>query len=225
MYCPASKLHNPPFPVVYSPATCAWCLILGECIHEISLDNLGDFSIVQFPVAEWTHDCGVIISIDFKSVLDEYIMEEVLLHTLLRMNQIVHERKKVALFLMWCRKYSQLSLDVWNAGTAKQNNKIGLCLFLSSMADSKLAYTTIGAGISYRRFVNRRRVSSLDNSYWSWPTINAMCLYFIVLDSSLWSKEVTEPTLRVSCEMIILCIILTKDAMFEFVQILEHKCQ
>ena len=93
------------------------------------------------------------------------------------------------------------------------------------MHDSKSMYTTTGANISNRRFVNRRRVSSLDNLYWSWPSINAMCLHFIVLDSSLWSEEVTEPILRVSCEMIILCIILTKDAMFEFVQILEYKYQ
>ena len=48
---------------------------------------------------------------------------------------------------------------------AKEDNMIGLCLFLSSMADSKSAYTTTGAGISNRWFVNRRCVPSLDNSY------------------------------------------------------------
>ena len=37
--------------------------------------------------------------------------------------------------------------------TAKQNNMMGLCLFLSSMADSKSAYTTIGGGISNRWLV------------------------------------------------------------------------
>ena len=29
MYCPASKWCTSPFPVVYSPATCAWCLTLS----------------------------------------------------------------------------------------------------------------------------------------------------------------------------------------------------
>ena len=48
---------------------------------------------------------------------------------------------------------------------AKQDNIIGLCLFLSSLADSKSAYTTTGAGISNRWFVNSRCVFSLHKSY------------------------------------------------------------
>ena len=80
-------------------------------------------------------------------------MEEVLLHTLLQLNQILHERKKIALFLVWCMKYSKLSLDGWDVGTAKQNNMIGLCLFFSSMAESKSVYTTTGTGISNRWLV------------------------------------------------------------------------
>ena len=49
--------------------------------------------------------------------------------------------------------------------TVRQDNIIGLSLFFSSMADSKSAYTTTGIGISNRWCVNRRRLSSLDNSY------------------------------------------------------------
>ena len=40
--------------------------------------------------------------------------------------------------------------------TAKQDNMMDLCLFISSMADSKSVYTTTGAGISNRWYVNRR---------------------------------------------------------------------
>ena len=83
--------------------------------------------------------------------------------------------------------------------TAKQDNMIGLCLFLSSMADSKSAYTMTGAGISHRWLVN---------------------LYFVIMNGVARSEEVvTEPALRVSCEMIFLCITLTKDVMFETAQI------
>ena len=59
--------------------------------------------------------------------------------------------------------------------TARQDNMIGLCLFLSSMADSKSAYTTTGAGISYHWFVNRNRVPSLDNSYSSLSLTSSRC--------------------------------------------------
>ena len=59
--------------------------------------------------------------------------------------------------------------------TARQDNMIGLCLFLSSMADSKSAYTTTGAGISYRWLVNSNRVSSFDKSYWSLSSTSSWC--------------------------------------------------
>ena len=57
----------------------------------------------------------------------------------------------------------------------RQDNMMGLYLFLSSMADSKSAYTTIGAGISYRWLVNRNRISSFDNSYRSRSSIWLQC--------------------------------------------------
>ena len=47
-----------------------------------------------------------------------------------------------------------------------------------------------------------------------------MYLYFVIMNGVARSEEVvTEPALRVSCEMIFLCITLTKDAMFEIAQI------
>ena len=53
-----------------------------------------------------------------------------------------------------------------------------------------------------------------------------MYLYFVNMNGFERSEEVvTESVLRVSCEMSILCITLTKDAMFEIAQILEHKYQ
>ena len=73
------------------------------------------------------------------------------------------------------RRSSSLSCGTWKTrswlsmggmrDTARQDNIMGLCLFLSSMADSKSAYTMIGAGISNRWLVNRNRVSSFDNLY------------------------------------------------------------
>ena len=65
-------------------------------------------------------------------------------------------------------------VGIWN--TAKQDNMKGLCLFFSSMADSKSAYTTTGADISNRWFVNRRWVCCDSNSYWS--------------HSSIWSRYI-----------------------------------
>ena len=113
---------------------------------------------------------------------------------------------------------------VWIAGmcdTAKQDNMMGLCLLLSSIADSKSAYKTTGAAISNRWLANRRCIFTRQLVLITSIHLFAMCLYFLVLDSSLWSKEVTEPSLHVSCEMIRLCIALTKDAMFEIAQILD----
>ena len=59
--------------------------------------------------------------------------------------------------------------------TARQDNMIGLWLFLSSMADSKSAYTMTGAGISYRWLVNSNRVSSFNKSYWSLSSTSSWC--------------------------------------------------
>ena len=53
-----------------------------------------------------------------------------------------------------------------------------------------------------------------------------MYLHFVIMNDFARSEEVvTESVLRVSCEMSILCITLTKDAMFEIAQILEHQYQ
>ena len=52
-----------------------------------------------------------------------------------------------------------------------------------------------------------------------------MYLYFVSMNGFAISEEVTKPALRVSCEMSILRINMTKDAMFELAQILEHQYQ
>ena len=53
-----------------------------------------------------------------------------------------------------------------------------------------------------------------------------MYLHFVIMNDFARSEEVvTESVLRVSCEMSILCITLTKDAMLEIAQILKHKHQ
>ena len=49
-----------------------------------------------------------------------------------------------------------------------------------------------------------------------------MCLYFVSMNGFARSEEVvTEPALHVSCCISILCITLTKDAMFEIAQVLD----
>ena len=83
------------------------------------------------------------------------------------------------------RKLLSSSCGVWNTwnwvwivgirNTVKQDNMMGLCLFFSSMVDSKSAYITTGAGISNRWFVNRRWVCCDSNSYWSHPSIWSRC--------------------------------------------------
>ena len=55
---------------------------------------------------------------------------------------------KIALVLVWCMEYLQLSLDCGIRDIVKQNNMMDLYLFFPLMADSKSANTTIGAGIS-----------------------------------------------------------------------------
>ena len=70
--------------------------------------------------------------------------------------------------------------------TARQDNMIGLCLFSSSMADSKSAYTTTGAGISNRWLVglwiadmSNRSIARIDHDHsllhdvpsWFWTVL------------------------------------------------------
>ena len=213
MYCPALKLHIPPFPVVYIPATCAWWRILSfssflwqkghTIVERKSLSILGEFSRGNSSKRySFTLSCNYV----------RYPMKG--------------------------RRSSSLSCGAWNifnwlsmAGirdTARQDNMIGLCLFLSSMADSKSAYTTTGAGISNRWSVNRNRVSSFDKSYWSLSSTSSRCTCASWSWTALWDPKVrseevvTEHTLHVSCCMSILCITLTKDSMFEIIQVLEH---
>ena len=57
--------------------------------------------VLQFLAAEWTHRHRLIISLDFGSVLEGKFIEEILLHVFLQSNQIVHERTKIAFFLVW----------------------------------------------------------------------------------------------------------------------------
>ena len=77
---------------------------------------------------------------------------------------------------------------VWMAGmrdTAKQDNMMGLYLLLSSIADSKSAYKTTGAAISNRWLANRRCIFTRQLVLITIIHLFAMCLYFMVLDSSL----------------------------------------
>ena len=149
MYCPALKLHTPPFPVVYSPATCAWCLTLSfssflrqnghTVVARKSLSILGEFS---------NGNSSKRYSFTLSYNCTRYSMKG--------------------------RRSSSLSCGAWKtrswfsmAGmrdTARHDSMIGLCLFLSSMADSKSAYTTTGAGISNCWLVNRIWVYCYSNS-------------------------------------------------------------
>ena len=150
---------------------------------------------------------------------------------------VIHQRDTLSLLLCNCvsqvqwkggKDSSLFSCGAWKtqswvsmAGTrdtARQDNMIGLCLFLSSMADSKSAYTTTGAGISYRWLVNRNRVSSLDKSYWSLSSTKfSMYLYFVIMNGFVRSekKVITEPALCVSWKVFILCIVLSCHTMLE----------
>ena len=108
--------------------------------------------------------------------------------------------------------------------TARQDNMIDLCLFLSSIADSKSAYTTTGADISNRWLVYESQPSLLVRQFVLIAFIDefTMCLYFVVMNGFVKSEEVvTEPALHVSCCISILRITLTKHAMFEIAQILD----
>ena len=94
------------------------------------------------------------------------------------------------------RRSLSSSCDVWNTcswvwivsirDTAKHDNMMGLCLFFSLMADSKLAYTTTGAGISNRWLVNRRWVCCDSNSYWSRSSIWFRCTWTSWFWTTAW---------------------------------------
>ena len=160
MYCPALKLHIPPFPVVYSPVTCAWCLTLSSSsftwqkghtvVARKSLSILGEFS---------SGNSSKRYSFTLSYNCTRYSMKG--------------------------RRSSSFSCGAWNTlswvsmtgmrDTARHDSMIGLCLFFSSMADSKSAYTTTGAGISYRWLVNSNRVSSFNKSYWSLSSTSSWC--------------------------------------------------
>ena len=136
------------------------------------------------------------------------------------------------------RRSSSLSCGAWKtlswlsmAGmrdTARQDNMIGLCLFLSSMADSKSAYTTTGAGISYRWLVHEMQacffihklVTDYDHlSVCDVPSLHDFGQLFEIQRSH---RTCTSRFLR---DLVILCITLTKDAMLEISQVLEQKHQ
>ena len=107
--------------------------------------------------------------------------------------------------------------------TAKQDNMIGLCLFFSlingrlkvGIHNDRCRYFELLVCESKTSFFTRQLVLiTIIHQF-------VMCLYFMVLDSCLWSEEVTELALHVACESIILYITLTKDAMFEIAQVLD----
>ena len=134
--------------------------------------------VLQFLVAEGTHGCWTKVLLDLRCALQWYLIEEIPFHTLLC---------NCTRYSMKGRRSSSLSCGAWKtrswlsmAGirdTARQDNMIGLCLFLSSMADSKLAYTTTGAGISNRWLVNRRWVYCDFNLIMPRSSIGPPCTY------------------------------------------------
>ena len=199
-----------------------------SCIH-VPQCVMSHLVVLQFLVAKGTHGCWTKVLLDLWCALQWQFIEEIRFHTLLC---------NCTRYSMKGRRSSSLSCGAWNifnwvsmAGmrdTARQDNMIGLCLFSSSIADSKSAYTTTGAGISYRWLVCESQPSLLARQIVLITLIDefSMCLYFVIMNGFARSEEVvTEPVLRVSCEMSILRINTTKDAMFEIAQVREWKHQ
>ena len=79
---------------------------------------------LQFLVTEGTYRCKSIIFLNLLCI------EQVSLHTLLQLNQILHERMKIALFHMWFMEYLELSLDCWDMRHSLTRQHDGLVFIL-----------------------------------------------------------------------------------------------
>ena len=61
---------------------------------------MSNLVVLQFLAAEGTQRHRLIISLDLSSVLEGQFIEEILFHVYFLLNQIFHERTKIALFLV-----------------------------------------------------------------------------------------------------------------------------
>ena len=133
------------------------------------------------------------------------------------------KRTKIALFLVWCVEEPQLSLNGWNAWHDQTGQHDGLVsvlvvngwLEVSVHDDWCWHFKSLVCESQTCFFIRQIILITIIYQF-------AICLYFMVLDSSILSKEVvTEPISYFSRCISIFRITLTKDAMFEIAQVLD----
>ena len=69
--------------------------------------------VLQFHMAEGSHGCCTKVLLDLRYTLQWQFIKEILFHTLLQLNQILHERTKILFALVWCMEDSQLGINGW----------------------------------------------------------------------------------------------------------------
>ena len=159
MYCPASKKHVSPFPVVYSPVTCTWCLTLGKASRKFP-SRISAISPLSVSRDRRSHGCGAIISIDLGSVLEDDLSKRYFFTLTCNSNRY-SMKEWISFFLVWCMEDPQMSLYGWNAwhGQTEQHNRLVFVIVVNgwlevSVHDDRWWYFESLVG----RFVNRRHV-------------------------------------------------------------------